>query len=90
MLNLWVQYGLFFGMNKIIEISLLAFCLGAIVSIFLIIIRNIILKNKDEYMPFGPFLVVSGIVCMFLPDNSIFIAFMTICEAISNGILSIF
>ena len=69
--------------------SLLSFFIGAIISIFVIIIRNAILKVKDEYMPFGPFLVMSCIACIFLPSNTVFIWFMAICTAISNKILSI-
>lgn len=81
--------GLYFGVSNIAQVSLLAFFVGAIVSIAVLIIRNLILKSKDEYIPFGPFLVIGAIACIFLPDNAIFIAFMTLCGTISNKILSI-
>lgn len=81
--------GLFFGSGKIAEISLLAFFIGAITSIIILFIRIVILKNKDEYIPFGPFLVVSSIACIFLPANTVFILYMSICGAISQKILSI-
>ena len=81
--------GLYFGVSAIAQISLLAFFIGAIVSIFVLLIRNVILKSKDEYMPFGPFLVVGSIVCIFLPANTVFVLFMTLCKAISDKILNI-
>jgi len=81
--------GLYFGVSTIAQISLLAFFIGAIVSIFVLLIRNVILKSKDEYMPFGPFLVVGAVVCIFLPANTVFVLFMTLCQAISDKILSI-
>lgn len=81
--------GLYFGVSTIAQISLLAFFVGAIVSVVVLIIRNLILKSEDEYMPFGPFLVVSAVACIFLPANAVFIAFMTMCGAISDAILGI-
>lgn len=81
--------GLYFGVSAIAQISLLSFFVGAIVSVIVLIVRNVILKVKDEYMPFGPFLVISSIAYIFLPTNTIFILFMSLCGAISNKILSI-
>ena len=80
---------MYFGVSSIAQVSLLAFFVGAIVSVFVLIIRNAILKSKDEYMPFGPFLVIGAIACIFLPDNTVFIWFMAICKIISDKILSI-
>ena len=82
--------GLYFGVSTIAQISLLSFFIGAIVSVIVLIVRNLILKSDDEYMPFGPFLVVSSISCIFLPANTVFVAFMALCGAISDKILSIF
>ena len=81
--------GLYFGVSTIAQISLLAFFVGAIVSIFVLIVRVLILKSKDEYMPFGPFLVIGCVACIFLPSNTVFILFMSMCAAISNKILNI-
>ena len=80
---------LYFGVSTIAQISLLAFFIGAIVSVFVLLIRNVILKSEDEYMPFGPFLVIGAIVCIFLPANTVFVLFMLMCKAISDKILSI-
>lgn len=81
--------GLYFGAGTIAQISLLAFFIGAIISVIILFVRIVILKNKDEYIPFGPFLVISAISCIFLPDNTVFILFMSFCGAISQKILSI-
>lgn len=58
--------GLFFGWRTIIIISLIAFLLGAIIGIILMIAKR---KNGDEYMPFGPFIVIATIIAMFVPFN---------------------
>ena len=81
--------GLYFGVSQIAQISLLAFFIGAIVSVIVLLVRNLILKSDDEYMPFGPFLVMGAVACIFLPTNAVFIAFMTLCKGISDRILSI-
>ena len=79
--------GLFFGPNAIVEISLLAFIVAAVFSILLILVRILILKKKDDYIAFGPFLSISAMICIFLPPNSILDTFLEFCSAISNTIL---
>lgn len=77
--------GLFFGTNSIAEISLLAFLLAAVISIIVLVIR-LILKNKDEYIPFGPFLSMAAMACIFIPSNFVFDNFLLICKIISSKI----
>lgn len=81
--------GLFYGPTVIAEISLLSFILAALSAIIIVPVRKFILKTKDEYIPFGPFLVVSCIICIFLKSNVIFTTFMAFCKGISNMILGI-
>lgn len=78
--------GLFFGASSIAEISLLAFFIAAICSIIILLVRLLILKNKDEYMPFGPFLSISAIVCIFIPAGFVFDNFLLLCKLISTQI----
>jgi len=78
--------GLYFGVSSIVEISLLAVFLAGICIIGIVFVRAIT-KKKDEYIPFGPFLVLSAIACMFLPAKSVFITFMAMCQIISNKII---
>ena len=79
--------GLYFGFSSIAEISLLAFFIATFVSIAVIFIRVVILKSKDEYMPFGPFLVLAALCMTFLPANTVFMAFIGLCNWISNKLL---
>ena len=68
--------GLFFGWRTIIIISLIAFLLGAIVGIALMLRKK---KKSDEYIPFGPFIVIATFVIIFIPY-----------ELIVNVLLNIF
>ena len=80
--------GLFFGVNTIAEISLLAFFIAAVLSIVILIVRHIA-KKEDEYIPFGPFLVLASIFCIFAPTNTVFISFFGFCRMLSNKLLGI-
>lgn len=82
--------GLFFGASNIAQISLLAFFVAAIFSIVILFVRLVILKKKDEYIAFGPFLVISAIACIFLPADSIWQTFIFLCNGISEMILKPF
>lgn len=61
--------GLFFGVKNIIMISILSFLIGAIVSLCLIVFK---IKKTDEYIPFGPFIVIAAISCILLPEDLLF------------------
>lgn len=78
--------GLFYGMSGIAEVSVLSFFIAAIVCVFVIIIR-LILRKKDEYVPFGPFLSTSAIICMFIPSGYVFNIFLELCKMMSQAIL---
>ncbi len=67
--------GLFFGWRTIIIISLIAFLLGAIVGITLMLRKK---KKSDEYIPFGPFIVISAVIAMFVPFKLLLIATLNI------------
>lgn len=56
--------GLFFGLSNMIVISLLAFLIGAIVSIILLVTK---IKKTSEYIPFGPFIVIASFIVLFVP-----------------------
>lgn len=60
--------GLYFGFSGIIVISLIAFLLGAIISIILITTKK---KKTDEYIPFGPFIVLAAIITIFVPFGTL-------------------
>ena len=67
--------GLYFGFASTIAISVMAFLIGAVVSIILMIAK----KNKmNSYIPFGPFIVISAIISIFVPFELLFIILMKI------------
>ena len=39
--------------------------------------KEIKLKVEDEYMPFGPFLTLSALICIFIPANTVFYLFLS-------------
>ena len=68
--------GLYFGLSNIIVITLLSFLIGAILSIILLATK---IKKMDEYIPFGPFIVLGTFISIFIPF-----------EVIKNVLLEIF
>lgn len=58
--------GLYFGLVNIIVISIIAFLLGAIISIILLISKK---KSTDEYIPFGPFIVLATLITIIVPSE---------------------
>ena len=60
--------GLFFGLSNIIIITLVSFLIGAILSIILLITK---IKKTNEYIPFGPFIVIATFISMYIPFEQI-------------------
>ena len=60
--------GLYFGITNIIIVSLVSFLVCAIISIFLLTTK---IKKTDEYIPFGPFIVIGAFVSIFVPYASL-------------------
>lgn len=56
--------GLFFGWINIILVSVIAFLLAAIISIGILIFRR---KGFNDYIPFGPFIVLASLIVIFTP-----------------------
>ena len=67
--------GLYFGLQSIIAISVLSFLIGAIGSLIYMIVKK---KNANNYIPFGPFIVVSSIISMFVPFSLLFVILMEV------------
>ena len=67
--------GLFFGLERIVVIALVSFLIGAILSIILLATK---IKKTDEYIPFGPFIVISTFITMFVPFEIMFNVLVTI------------
>ena len=62
--KLMAAIGLYFGLSNITIISIIAFIIGAIWAGILILFRK---KKNDEYMPFGPFIVIAAFISIFVP-----------------------
>lgn len=60
--------GLYFGLSNIVIITLVSFLIGAILSIVLLLTK---IKKSDEYIPFGPFIVIATFVSMYVPFEQI-------------------
>ncbi len=68
--------GLYFGLSNIIIITLLSFLIGALLSVILLLSK---VKKSNEYIPFGPFIVIGAFISIYVPF-----------EAIKNILLEIF
>lgn len=67
-LKLMGALGLFFGQYNIIAVTLVSFLIGAILSIILLVSK---IKKSDEYIPFGPFIVIASFISMYVPFEQI-------------------
>ncbi len=68
--------GLLFGLSNILIITLVSFLIGAVLSIVLLVAK---IKKSDEYIPFGPFIVLGTFLSMYVPF-----------EVIKNVLMQIF
>lgn len=59
--------GLFFGWRNIIAITIISFFMAAAYSLYLIIKGKIKKQEINEFIPFGPFIVLSAFIVMFIP-----------------------
>ena len=66
--------GLFFGLQNTIVITVLAFLVGAIISIVVMIVK----KSLDQYIPFGPFIVIGTIITMLVHSQWLIHTLITI------------
>ena len=67
--------GLYFGFANITVISITAILIGAISAVILLVTKS---KKADEYMPFGPFIVISAFICIFIPLETLILVLKTI------------
>lgn len=67
--------GLYFGLSNIIIITLVSFLIGAILSIILLLTK---LRKTNEYIPFGPFIVIATFISIYIPFETIKLILMKI------------
>jgi leader peptidase (prepilin peptidase)/N-methyltransferase len=56
--------GLLLGWKGILMVSVLSFLIAAIISVPILIIRR-----KNDYIPFGPFIVIATFIAIFTPND---------------------
>ncbi len=66
--KLMCTLGLLFGVSNIITITLISFLVGAVLSVLLLITR---IRKSNEYIPFGPFIVIGTFISMYVPFETI-------------------
>lgn len=67
--------GLVFGLQNIIAICVMSFLIGAILGIILLLTK---IKKMDEYIPFGPFIIIAVFITIFIPFDFILITLLKI------------
>jgi len=67
--------GLYFGLTNIIVIAMMSFLIGAILGIILIVSK---IRKSDEYIPFGPFIVIATFISIFVPFETLLFVLMKI------------
>ena len=61
--------GLFFGLKNIAILAVISFLIGAVFSVALLVLK---IKKTDEYIPFGPFIVIAAFITIFVPSTILF------------------
>lgn len=77
--KLMAALGLLFGIKNILVITLVSFFLGAIIGIIVMIIKR---KEKEEYIAFGPFIVIATVILMFTGADIIIEIFISFCSSL--------
>lgn len=67
--------GLYFGLTNIIIIALVSFLLGAIISVILLAVKK---GKMDQYIAFGPFIVLATFIVIFIPYDIITMVLLNI------------
>lgn len=81
--KLMAGLGLIFGIKEVLVITVLAFFIAAISSIFLIVIKT---KKIDSYIPFGPFIVISVILVIFFEPQVFINTYIAFCSKLGMWI----
>lgn len=71
--------GLLFGIKNILVITLISFFIGAVIGVIVMIIKR---KEKEEYMAFGPFIVIAVVLLMYTGADIIIEIFISFCSSI--------
>jgi leader peptidase (prepilin peptidase)/N-methyltransferase len=64
--KLFAVLGVFFGPQEIMEILFLSSLLGSVIGILLIVFKKM---NKDEGIPFGPYIIISALIRLLITNS---------------------
>lgn len=78
-IKLLASIGFLVGLKDIVVIIIMSIFISAIFSL-LFLLYNHILKKKKEYIPFGPFIVISTFVVMIVPSVQIIGIYFSIID----------
>lgn len=84
--KLMTVLGLLLGVKNILVVTLLSFLIGAIIGITLLLIKK---KDKESYIPFGPFIVISVVIIMFVKTDYIIDLYISFCSMLGTGITDV-
>ena len=78
-IKLLASIGFLIGFKAIIVVIIMSIFMSAIFSL-LFLLYNFITKKKEEYLPFGPFIVLSTLIIMIIPANQIINMYFSIMD----------
>lgn len=67
--------GLYFGVALTISVSIISFIVAGIISLIIMKSKK---KNKNEYIAFGPYMVIAAFICIVIPEKTIISILLTI------------
>lgn len=78
-IKLLASIGLLVEIKGIILVIIMSIFMSAIFSL-IFLLYNFIIKKKREYLPFGPFIVLSTLIIMIIPANQIINMYFSIMD----------
>lgn len=85
-IKLLASLGVFLGYKDIIVIMILSVFISAAVSLVYLCI-NLIKKVKEEYLPFGPFIVLSTFIVMMIKGERIISLYLNFIDNVISKII---
>lgn len=78
--------GIFFGVFNTIQIFIISFAIGAVISIFLLVTK---IKKGSDYIAFGPFIVMATVITIFIPYREMLPVYINLINSISTSLINL-
>lgn len=85
-IKLLAALGIFYGYKGILVLIIMSIFISAIFSIGFLVV-NAINKKSSEYLPFGPFIVISSVIISVVPVDKIINMYFSIIDNIVSKML---